>query len=399
MSVRAEPAVAKVSPFYDPRVRGFVYQALLIGTLGWLLYEAAANAAANMRARNIPTNFDFWNKTSGFDINFTLVPYSAQSTFGDAFWVGLWNTLLVAAVSVVFATLLGFAVGIARLSTNWLVAKAAAIYVESLRNIPLLLQLLFWYNAILKPLPNVRESLVIPGLFGAPFAYLNNRGLILPEPKFGPGFAWTAAAFALGVALTAAFAVWAARAQRLTGAQKPVGLVGLAFVVGLPLIAFFAAGQPLTLDYPVLRGFNFAGGARVLPELVALALGLVLYTATFIAEIVRSGIQSVAVGQSEAARALGLGTKPMLRLVIIPQAMRVITPPLTNQFLNIVKNSTLAVFVGYPDLVSVFAGSVLNITGAAVQIILATMAVYLVISLLTAAVMNAWNNRAMIRER
>jgi general L-amino acid transport system permease protein len=399
MSVQSPAAAPKVSPLYDPRLRGFAYQAVLAGALGWLIYAAASNAVANMRARNIPTNFDFWDKPSGFDINFSLVPYSARSTFGDAFWVGLWNTLLVAAISIVFATVLGFVVGVARLSTNWLVSRAAGAYVESLRNVPLLLQLLFWYNAILKPLPNVRESIVVPGLTGAPFAYLNNRGLILPEPVFGAGFAWVAAAFAIAVVASIVFAVWARRAQRLTGGRKPVGLVALALVVGAPLLAYFAAGMPVRLDYPVLRGFNFAGGARVLPELVALALGLSLYTATFIAEIVRSGIQSVARGQGEAARALGLRNGPALRLVIVPQAMRVVTPPLTNQFLNITKNSTLAVFVGYPDLVSVFAGSVLNITGAAVQIIFATMAVYLVISLLTAAAMNFYNNRAMFRER
>ncbi len=393
------PPVAKISPFYDPRVRGFVYQGLLVLALGILIYGAASNAIANMQARNIPTNFDFWNKTSGFDINFTLIPYSAQSTFGDAFWVGLLNTLLVAAIGVFFATILGFIVGVARLSPNWIVARMATIYVESLRNVPLLLQLLFWYNAILKPLPGVRDSIVIPGLSGKPFAFLNNRGLVLPQPVFGAEFDLVLAAFGLACLLAAGFWFYARKIQRETGRRLPSGWAGLALVIGLPAIAYFAAGSPLTLDYPVLRGFNFSGGARVLPELVALLLGLILYTATFIAEIVRAGIQSVARGQSEAALALGLSGGQVLRLVVIPQAMRVITPPLTNQFLNLTKNSTLAVFIGYPDLVQVFAGSVLNITGAAVQIIAVTMAVYLVISLLTSLAMSFYMRLTATVER
>ena len=396
-SPKAEPAT--VNPLYDPRLRGFVYQALLVATIAFLGWRAVANALANMRARNIPTNFDFWTKTSGFDINFTLIKYSAVSTYGDAFWVGLLNTLMVAAIGIVLATILGFVIGVARLSPNWIVAKLALVYVESIRNVPLLLQLLFWYNAVLKPLPGVRESLVIPGLFGNPFAYLNNRGLVLPEPRVGQGFWLVEIALLLGVALAIGFALWARRAQRETGVTKPVGLVGLALVVGLPTLAYFTLGEPLTLDYPVLRGFNFNGGLRVLPETVALIVGLSIYTASFIAEIVRSGIQSVAKGQSEAAAALGLRAGSMLRLVVIPQAMRVITPPLTNQFLNLTTNSSRAVFIGYPDLVQIFAGTVLNQTGAAVQVIAITMAVYLAISLVTSLAMGLYNRRFALRER
>ncbi len=389
----------KVSPLYDPRVRGAVYQALLAATLGYLGWEAWSNALANMRARNIPTSFDFWNNVSGFDINFSLINYTALSTNGAAFWVGLLNTLLVAAIGVVFATIVGFTVGVARLSPNWIVSRLALVYVETLRNVPLLLQLLFWYNAVLKPLPSPRDSIVVPGLFGQPVAWLNNRGLVLPEPKFADGFGLVMLAVAGGLIASFVFWRWARASFLATGRPKPVALVSLALIVGLPVAIYFLAGRPLSFVSPVLRGFNFAGGLRVMPELVALVLGLVLYTASFIAEIVRAGIQSVPRGQTEAARALGLRGGAVLRLVTIPQAMRVIIPPLTNQFLNLTKNSTLAVFIGYPDLVQTFAGTVLNNTGAAVQVIAITMGVYLVISLATSLAMGVFNSRMALKER
>ena len=389
----------KVSPLYDPRVRGAVYQGLLAITLAYLAWGAATNAIDNMRARNIPTSFDFWNAISGFDINFTLIDYTALSTNGAAFWVGLLNTLLVAAIGIVFATLIGFVVGVARLSPNWIVSRLALVYVETLRNVPLLLQLLFWYNAVLKPLPSPRDSIVIPGLFGHPLAWLNNRGLVLPEPKFGDGFWLMVAAFVVGVGLAILYWRLARNAFLESGRRRPVGLIGLGLVFGLPVLAYFVAGRPVTFIEPTLRGFNFSGGLRLLPELVALVLGLSLYTASFIAEIVRAGIQSVPRGQGEAARALGLRPGAVLRLVTIPQAMRVITPPLTNQFLNLTKNSTLAVFIGYPDLVQTFAGTVLNNTGAAVQVIAITMGVYLVISLATSFAMGVFNARMALKER
>ncbi len=462
------PAVAW---WNDPAKRGYAYQAVLLLILGFLVAEAVNNASTNMRSRGIPTDFSFWNKTSGFDVNLTLIEYSAAaSTYGRAFWVGLLNTLLVASISIVVATVVGFVVGIARLSSNWIVARLATVYVETLRNIPLLLQLLFWYNAVLKPLPNPRDSIAVPAmslaapsvlstvvclaiavagwlvvrasksaagltplfsnaagslliavgafgwLFGAPsftdlssdgvvrFAgnagvYLNNRGLIFPEMQYGPG-AWAILA-ALAVALVAAF-VYRSRArtlQKQTGEQRPVMWVALGLIVGLPLLAFFIAGRPITLTYPELRGFNFNGGTRILPEFAALMFGLSLYTASFIAEVVRGGILAVAHGQTEAASALGLRRSQALNLIIIPQAMRVVIPPLTNQYLNLIKNSSLAVFIGYPDLVQVFAGTVLNQTGAAVQVIAITMAVYLVISLVTAVAMDMFNKRMSLAER
>ncbi len=384
----------RVPLWNNPAASGALWQALLLAALAFLAWNAFDNAAVNMRARNIPTSLSFWNNTSGFDINQTLIDYNAQSTYGRAFWVGLLNTLLVAGVGIVFATLIGFVVGVARLSTNWIVSRLAMVYVESIRNVPLLLQLLFWYNAVLSPLPGPRASISIFDV-----AFLNNRGLVLPRPVFHEGASAIVWAFALGVCGATAFAFHARRRQRETGARPPVATVSALLALGLPIAAWFAASEPVTFELPVLRGFNFASGVQVRPEFVALVLGLVLYTASFIAEIVRAGIQSVPRGQTEAALALGLRAPLAMKLVTIPQAMRVIVPPLTSQYLNLTKNSSLAVFIGYPDLVQVFAGTVLNQTGAAVQVIAITMAVYLLISLATSLVMGLYNRRMSLRER
>ena len=385
----------KVSPFYDPKIRGWVFQGLLLAALGWLAYNGVSNAVTNMAARGIPTGMGFWNNVAGFDVNQTLIPYSAAgSTYGRAFLVGLLNTLLVAVIGVVLATFVGFTIGVARLSKNWIVAKLAMVYVESLRNIPLLLQLLFWYNAVLKPLPNPKQSIELPGSI-----FLNNRGLIMPNPQFGDGAGLIG--WGLLAALAAAFfySHHARKKQAETGEQSPVFLVSLALLIGLPLIAYFVTGRPISFTYPELKGFNYTGGMQIYPEFVALLLGLVLYTGAFIAEIVRAGIMSVSHGQSEAANALGLRAAPTLKLVVIPQALRVIIPPLTSQYLNLTKNSSLAVFIGYPDLVQVFTGTVLNQTGAAVQVVGITMAVYLTISLATSFVMNIYNSRKALVER
>jgi general L-amino acid transport system permease protein len=383
-----------VSLLYNPRFRGLVWQAILILIVGFLTYEAVVNAATNMRARGIPTDFAFWDRVASFDINQTLITYSATSTYGRAFMVGLLNTLLVAAIGVVLATVLGFFIGIARLSKNFVVSKLAAIYVEIMRNTPLLLQLLFIYNAVLKPLPNPRDSIS----FGAGI-YLNNRGLVLPDPKFAEGAGFILLAGFGGILASVFFKIYAKRRQAQTGEILPVGWISAALILVPPILVYFLAGQPVSFEMPVLRGFNFAGGMRVLPEFVALVLGLSIYTAAFIAEIVRAGILSVSHGQTEAAQSLGLSRGQTLKLVIIPQALRVIVPPLTNQFLALTKNSSLAVFIGYPDLVQVFAGTVLNQTGAAVQVIAITMAVYLVISLITAFFMNLYNRRMALVER
>ncbi len=378
----------------NPAVRGAFYQVLLVVVIVALIDAAATNVVSNLAKAHVPLNFDFWNQVSGFDINQHLISYSSLATYGQAFWVGLLNTLLVSAIAIVLATALGFIVGTARLSKNWIVAKIALVYVETLRNIPLLLQLLFWYNAVLKPLPAPRQSVALPGGI-----FLNNRGLVYPDPQFG-ALAWiTAVALVVGLGATLAFRAWANARQLRTGQRAPVWLAALVLIVVLPLVVFFATGSPITLNVPVLKGFNFSGGRSVFPEFVALLLGLSVYTASFIAEIVRAGVQSVSRGQSEAGEALGLGSGRIRALIVVPQALRVILPPLTNQFLNITKNSSLAVFIGYPDLVQVFAGTVLNQTGAAVQVMGVTMAVYLAISLVTSFAMNLYNARKALVER
>jgi general L-amino acid transport system permease protein len=386
---------ARVAFYNDPKVRSIAYQVALCVAVAILVYGAARNAIDNLERAHIASGFGFWNHTAGFDISQTLISFdSATSSYGRAFWVGLLNTLLVAGLGILFASILGFIIGIARLSKNWLVAKTAAGYVETIRNIPLLLQLLFWYNAVLKALPAIRESLVIPGGI-----YLNNRGLFLPLPIFKSGFGLVLAALAIGVIGAIAFYVWARKRQEQTGQQAPVFLTALALIIGLPMLVLALSGFPLGFEYPQSGRFNINGGIEVLPEFAALLFGLTIYTAAFIAEVVRAGIMAVSRGQTEAAYSLGLTPGPTLRLIVVPQAMRVIIPPLTSQYLNLTKNSTLAVAIGYPDLVQVFTGTVLNQTGQAVEVVAITMAVYLTISLATSLAMNFYNSRIALVER
>ncbi|MCO5092967.1 MAG: amino acid ABC transporter permease [Bosea sp.] len=386
----------KASLFYDPKIRGYAYQIAMIAIVGFLVWSAASNAIENLRAQKIASGFGFWHNAAGFDVNQKLIPFSASggSTYGDAFLVGLLNTLLVSALGIVFATILGFLVGVARLSNNWVIAKLAMIYVEGIRNIPLLLQLFIWYNAVLKPLPNPRESIALPA-----GALLNNRGLYLPDPQLGPGGGLILWAFLIGLAATFVFRAWARRQQEATGRQYPVGLVAFCLIAALPALVYVATGRPVSFVYPELAGFNLRGGIQIFPEFVALLIGLSTYTAAFIAEVVRAGILAVSKGQSEAAHALGLRNGPTLKLVVIPQAMRVIIPPLTSNYLNLTKNSSLAVVIGYPDLVQVFTGTVLNQTGQAVEVVAITMAVYLTISLVTSLIMNIYNKRMALVER
>ena len=390
----ADGQAQRASIASDPRVRALLYQVALAAALIGLAVLAWDNAAANMEARGVPMGFGFWNETAGFEVNQALIPFSALSTYGRAFWVGLANTLLVAAISIALATPLGFAVGLARLSPNWLLSRLALVYVELTRNTPLLLQLVFWYNAVLKTLPPPRQSLSLAGV-----VFLNNRGLYLPRPVFGPGAGIIGAALAFVVALVVALAIAGRRRRLETGRPSSDFWSALALVVGAPVVAFFAAGRPVGLEFAQLAGFNLRGGLEIHPEFAALTLGLVVYTAGFIAEIVRAGVNAVPRGQSEAAAALGLHRSLALRLVVTPQALRLITPPLTSQYLNIVKNSSLAVFVGYPDLVLVFAGTVLNQTHAAMQVMAATMGVYLAISLLVSFALNLFDARNALKER
>ncbi|MDO3435396.1 amino acid ABC transporter permease [Rhizobium sp. CBN3] len=391
----AQPvAVRSTFSIYDKRIRGIVYQAALAVSMVVILAAIATQTVSNMKRRGIPLTFDFWTQTSGFQINQTLIPYDTLSTYGQAFWVGVANTLLVSVLGIVFATIIGFLIGISRLSRNWIAAQVATSYVEVIRNIPLLLQLLFWYNAVLKPLPAPKASISLPGGI-----YLNNRGIIMPTVELQAGAGCVGVAILAGVAIAVAFGAYAKALQNRTGKQLPVLLVTMLSLIGPPLLAYAAVGSPWTFTYPELRGFNFRGGQQVYPEFAALLIGLSVYTASFIAEIVRGGIQAVSKGQTEAAHALGLPQGKTLRLVVVPQALRIIIPPLTSQYLNLVKNSSLAVFIGYPDLVQVFAGSVLNQTGAAVQVMAITLAVYLVISLITSVAMNAFNQSFALVER
>ncbi len=360
---------------------------------------AATNAIENLQRAKIASGFGFLENTAGFDISQTLIPFSAAgSTYGDAFVVGLLNTLIVSAIGIVLATFLGFTVGIARLSKNWIVAKVAMVYVELIRNVPLLLQLLFWYNAVLGPLPQPRNSFEM----GAGF-FLNSRGLFMPRPLFASDIWILVGALLFGVAASIAFSRYAKIEQEKTGRQYPVVLASLGLIVALPVVLWImlavVGANPITFEMPEKGTFNLRGGMQILPEFVALLVGLVTYSAAFIAEVVRAGILAVSKGQSEAAGSLGLRPGQTLRLVVIPQAMRVIIPPLTSQYLNLTKNSSLAVAIGYPDLVQVFMGTVLNQTGQAIEVVVITMAVYLAISLATSFVMNIYNRRVAIVER
>jgi general L-amino acid transport system permease protein len=378
----------------QPAARAILFQALLVlGIVAFGNY-LLSNTLQNMAQRGISTGFGFLTNEAGFGILQTLIDYDETHTYGRTFVVGLLNTLLVAALGIFFATFIGFFVGIARLSHNWLVARLATVYIETFRNIPLLLQIMFWYFAVLRPLPLPRQSLSL-----GDSVFLNNRGLFLPGPVPEEGFRAVVVAFFVAIGLVVLITRWARRRQEATGRQFPSFWVGSALVVGLPLLVYALAGAPLHWEYPALKGFNFRGGIEVIPELAALVLALSIYTGAFIAEAVRSGIMAVSHGQTEAAYALGLRPKVTLKLVVIPQAMRVIIPQLTSQYLNLTKNSSLATAIGYPDLVNVFAGTTLNQTGQAVEVIAMTMAVYLAISLTISLFMNWYNTRKQLVER
>ena len=402
------------SPFaflYQRETRQVLYQAVLGIAIVALFYMMVSNASENLRKQNIASGFDFLGRTAGFDISQSLIDYTNTQSYGRAFLVGFWNTILIAVIGIFFATILGFVAGIARLSSNWLVAKVAAAYVEFVRNCPLLLQLFFWYFGVLKALPGVfktgpdgapllaADGTRIPGSFELPGGLLlNNRGLIVPQPEWLPGFGIVLGGIVFGILASMLVAWWANRRQMATGQRFPVLWSTIALVVLLPLGLFLAMGRPLNLEYPVLGRFNLSGGIVVVPEFVAMLVGLVFYTASYIAEIVRAGILGVSKGQKEAALAIGLTKGQALRLVVIPQAMRIIIPPLTSNYLNLTKNSSLGVAIGYPDLVNV-GGTVLNQTGQAVELILMIMGVYLTTSLLTSAFMNWFNTRMALVER
>lgn len=385
---------SSASLIYNPTFRSAVFQIIAILALIFFFYTIVNNALNNLEARGIATGFGFLNQEAGFGIGLTLIEYNETYSYGRTFIIGLLNTALVSFLGIILATVIGFVVGIARLSSNWLVSRFAAVYIETFRNIPLLLQIFFWYFAVLQALPSARQSMSLGEAI-----FLNVRGLYFPAPVFGGGSSVVIATFVIGIVASVLINIWAKNKQRLTGQQTPMGRIVLGLVVVLPTIAYFVMGSPISAEYPELKGFNFRGGISIIPELAALLLALSIYTASFIAEIVRSGINAVSHGQTEAAMSLGLPRTRTLKLVIIPQALRIIIPPLTSQYLNLTKNSSLAMAIGYPDLVSVFAGTTLNQTGQAIEIIAMTMAVYLTLSLVTSALMNLYNRKVALVER
>jgi len=384
---------SKAAIWYDPRKRSIIYQVVILLLVGLLGYYLVSNTTANLKRQSIATGFGFLQKEASFEIGESLISYSAADRYARALAVGFLNTLLVSFIGIILTVILGVFIGIARLSTNWLVSRLAAIYIEVFQDIPILLQLFFWYAFFYEILPSPRQALNPMG-----GVFLCNRGLVFAVPEFHPAHLYMALAFLAGCLGVFFLRRWARKRQAKTGLTFPVFSVSAAILVLLPLLAWVAGGMPTTMSVPELKGFNFQGGLNVSPEFSALLLGLVLYTAAFVAEAVRAGIQSVSKGQREAAMSIGLRPNRVLQLVILPQALRVIIPPLTSQMLNLTKNSSLAVAIGYPDFVSV-AGTTINQTGQAIEGVAMIMMVYLFFSLSTSAIMNWYNKKIALVER
>ncbi|MFT7387633.1 MAG: general L-amino acid transport system permease protein [Candidatus Endobugula sp.] len=388
--------LVKKSPsfFNNPKNRSYIYQFLLLAGLSYFFYGIVSNTIANMEALGIKSGYSFLDETAGFDILMSLVPYDATYTYGKTFVVGLLNTLLVSVIGIFLSTILGFIVGISYFSKNWLIHKVSIVYVQLFRNIPLLLQVFFWYFAVLSALPFATESMNI-----ADSVFLNVRGLYFPALVGEAGSGIVYGVLALAVVAVIVIKRWAKKRQDDTGEQFPVFITAIGLVIGLPLMTSLIMGSPFILDYPSLQGFNFAGGVTVIPELMALALALTVYGAAFIAEAVRAGIQSVPHGQTEAARSIALPEKRIMSLIIVPQAMRVIIPLLNSEYQSLIKNSTLATAIGYPDLFTVFVGTTLNQTGQAIEIVFMTMAAYFAINMLVSVIMNFVNGDSALTER
>ena len=393
-AIQANTSVPEKVPFWlDPKKRAVFYQIGVVCMVALLAYYLISNTLINLEKQSVATGFGFLNKESSFEIGESLIPYSAANSYGRALIVGVLNTLKVAFIGIVITLILGTILGIARLSSNWLVSKIAAIYIEVMQDIPVLLQLFFWYAIFYESLPSPRQALnPIAGLF------LCNRGVIFAVPESHPAHKYML--FALIVACVAAylFRHWAKKRQDQTGQILPTFRISVGIILGLPLCTWLIFGAPTAMDVPELKGFNFKGGLTLSPEFIALLLGLVLYTAAFVAEVVRAGIQSVSKGQREAAMSIALRPNQVLNLVILPQALRVIIPPLTSQMLNLTKNSSLAVAIGYPDFVSV-ANTTMNQTGQSIEGVALIMLVYLLFSLSTSAFMNWYNKKVKLVER
>lgn len=386
-------SAGKTAFWYDPRKRSILYQLAVLAMVGLLGYYLVSNTLANLERQAIATGFGFLEKEASFEIGESVIPYSAADKYIRALLVGVLNTLLVSFIGIVLTTILGTIIGILRLSTNWLVSKLAAVYIEVFQDIPVLLQLFFWYALFYEILPSPRQAL-------SPFTgvFMSNRGLVFAVPESDPAHAYMAIAFLAGCVVVYFLRRWARKRQAKTGQPFPVFSVSIGLIITLPLLAWLAGGAPTAMSVPQLKGFNFQGGMNISPEFSALLLGLVLYTAAFVAEVVRAGIQSVSKGQREAAMSIGLKPTQVLNLVILPQALRVIIPPLTSQMLNLTKNSSLAVAIGYPDFVSV-AGTAINQTGQAIEGVAMIMIVYLCLSLSTSAFMNWYNKKVALVER
>ena len=381
--------------FNSPKNRAIIFQVLSLVVVVLCLFYFVNNMFDNVAKRGITTGFSFLSETAGFGISQSLIHYDdTSSTFLDVFIVGLLNTMLVGVIGIILASGLGLLIGIGRLSPNYLISKLSLVYIETFRNIPILLQILFWYNVVLAALPSPRQSL---SYFDSIF--INNRGLIIPDPIFESGSISILVAFVLACISVVFLSKWANKRHDLTGEEFPVIRISIGMLIGAPLLMFFLAGQPISAEYPALKGFNFKGGITIIPELLALIFALSIYTATYIAEAVRAGIEAVPQGQKEAAKSLGLKEHVILRKVVLPQALRVIIPPVINQYLNLVKNSSLATAIGYPEIVTLFSGTTLNQVGQAIEIILMTMAVYLVFSIVISLLLNWVNARMEIKGR
>ena len=393
MPARKAPKRRMRLSWADPVFRSVIWQVVIVGIVVAIAWYLVRNTNQNLAARHIATGFGFLHRVAGIPIGQSLIPYTPSvDTYGYALLIGVLNTLQVAALGVVLATILGTVIGIGRLSSNWLLAKLTAVYVETLRDIPLLLQLLFWYT-ILQTLPGPKQAWHL-----SHFAFLSNRGMVLPRIPWQPAYTWALAAFVIGIVATALWNRRARNRQAATGVRPPVWPVAVALLIGLPLVVWGVLGAPFQIEIPAMRGFNFRGGLTLSPEYFALMLGLVIYTASYIAEIVRSGIQAIPRGQWEAAGALGLNQGQVLRQVVLPQSLRIIIPPMTSQYLNLTKNSSLAVAIGFQDIVSI-ANTTMNQTGQAIEGIAVIMAVYLTISLSISLFMNWYNARLALVER
>jgi general L-amino acid transport system permease protein len=391
--ISTEHTSQRAAWFNDPKIRALLYQIAVLGLVGLLGYYLFNNTVDNLKRQSIATGFGFLNKEASFEIGESIIPYSAADKYIRALVVGALNTIKVAFVGIVLTIILGTFLGIARLSKNWLVSQLAAVYIEVMQDIPILLQLFFWYSFFYDILPSPREALEpVNGVF------MSNRGLVFAVPEWHPAYQYVAMAFIAGCIAVYFMRRWARKRQERTGQLFPVFTLSLAIMIGLPLTTWLLSGAPLKMSVPELMGFNFKGGLNMSPEFGALLIGLVLYTAAFVAEIVRAGIQAIGKGQVEAAMAIGLKPGQVLSLVILPQALRVIIPPLTSQMLNLTKNSSLAVAIGFPDFVSV-ASTTINQTGQAIEGISLIMVVYLCFSLLTSLFMNWYNKKMALVER